>query len=168
MTGETGEWFRIEAPDGGEAFVHGSLLTEASRSAETASALNLQPVCAGSAKGSACWKEVADKPGCYFWSPGGPPSPELEVTWSGQCAAGVVIREGTLSASRGSETNVLTGTFVQGKRHGHWVLRFADGHVEEGPYVDSKRHGHWVARWPDGTCANVEYSRGEIVSRSEC
>ena len=66
VTGAAGEWLRIEAPHGGEAFVHGSLPAEASGSAETAPAVDLQPVCAGSPECSACWWELADKFGCHF------------------------------------------------------------------------------------------------------
>ena len=39
---------------------------------------------------------------------------------------------------------------MDGKRHGRWVWRFADGDVAEGAYVDGKQHGHWVMRGSDG------------------
>lgn len=102
VTEEAGKWMRIEAPGG----------REASGSAQTTPALNLQPNCAGSAGGSACWKEVANEPGCHFWT--SYPFPGWKYAWSGKCATGVVIGEGTLSASNGSVTHVLTGTFDQG------------------------------------------------------
>ena len=46
---------------------------------------------------------------------------------------------------------VCEGPYVDGKRHGRWVVRYADGSVHEGPYVDGKAHGRWVARGADGT-----------------
>ena len=189
VTGEAGEWLRIEGPDGSTAFVHGSLLVAPAPQGSDATAA-LSPKCAGMSEGAECWRKLTDPPGCYFWRDYF--VPDQSWTWSGQCAAGVVIGEGTLSASRGSVTYVLTGTFVQGKQHGHWVWRsasgsvsegpyvdgrahghwveerFDHGSVDEGPYVDGKRHGPWVERFADGTCLNFEWSRDKIVSRSDC
>ena len=34
-----------------------------------------------------------------------------------------------------------SGTYVDGKRHGHWTEHYENGIVAEGPYVDDKRHG---------------------------
>ena len=51
---------------------------------------------------------------------------------------------------RFADGGVQEGPFVDGKKHGHWVLRVADGRVQEGPYVDGKQHGHWVLRTADG------------------
>ena len=42
------------------------------------------------------------------------------------------------------------GPVVDGKRHGHWVLRSEDGSTHEGPFVDGKPHGHWSERHADG------------------
>ena len=144
VTGEVGEWLRIEVLDGGEAFVHGSLLAEASGSTGTAPAVDLQPLCAGSAEGSACWLEFADRPGCHFWVDYY--SPVRGYVWSGQCADGIANGEGTLSVTK---DGVLwfegSGVFNFGKRHGHWVLRDADGR-----------------------CEIREYSQGDHVSMSEC
>ena len=41
------------------------------------------------------------------------------------------------------------GPYVDGERHGHWVLRW-DGGGAEGPFVNGKEHGHWVYRSADG------------------
>ena len=35
------------------------------------------------------------------------------------------------------------GPYVNGEMNGNWVLRSADGAVEEGPFVDGERTGHW-------------------------
>ena len=42
------------------------------------------------------------------------------------------------------------GKYVDGKAHGDWVLRYANGHVQEGPFVNGKRHGDWVLRNANG------------------
>jgi len=46
---------------------------------------------------------------------------------------------------------VAEGKYVDGKRRGQWVLRYADDTVEEGPVLGNKRHGHWVVRFVDGS-----------------
>ncbi len=124
VTGEAGEWLRVEAPNGGEAFVHGSLLAEASAFAETTPAVDLQPLCAGSAEASACWVELANKPGCHFWT-------NYSVlgrsyVWSGQCTGDVTDGDGRLlmTGNDGSSYDA-TGAFNFGKQQGHWVVRRA-------------------------------------------
>ena len=190
VTGEAGEWLRIETPDGGEAFIHGSLLAEASGSAETIPAVDLQPVCAGSAEGAACWWELAGKPGCHFWVTHF--SPDWSLTWSGQCVGGVTNGDGTLLWTRNdgysyeamgafkfgkqydhwvqrfADGSVSEGPYVDGKRHGHWVQRFADGNVWEGPIVDGEWHGHWIWRFADGRCVQEEWKRDSLVRSSYC
>lgn len=42
------------------------------------------------------------------------------------------------------------GSRVNGIKHGHFVLRFADGDVWQGPYVNGVKHGHWVVRLASG------------------
>jgi len=37
-------------------------------------------------------------------------------------------------------------TDEQGRKQGYWVEREPHGTVREGLYVDGKRHGHWVLR----------------------
>ena len=36
---------------------------------------------------------------------------------------------------------VEEGPYVDGKRHGEWVVRHDDGTIEEGPYFEGERHG---------------------------
>ena len=59
VTGEIGDWLRIEAPGGGTAFVYGPLLAEAG--AETV----LDPKCVGLGEGAKCWDEIANRRGCH-------------------------------------------------------------------------------------------------------
>ena len=73
----------------------------------------------------------------------------------------------------GSESNKETPTarqttqtaginqYVNGKRHGHWVLRFADGNVHEGPFVDGKKNGHWVIRLANGNVYEGPFMDGK-------
>ena len=56
------------------------------------------------------------------------------------------------------------GLYVHGKKHGHWVFRWEDGTVWEGPYVDDQEHGDWVERRADGTVYEFSYMDGELVS----
>ena len=143
VTGEAGEWFRIESPDGGEAFVHGSLLTKASGSAETAPAVDLQPLCAGVPEDTGCWREIADRPGChfldyYFF-------PDWSVTWSGQCTGGVTDGDGTLLwTGYDGLSHELTGTFNFGILNGPWIISSPD--------------------WED--CGIWEFSQGILIARS--
>ena len=92
VIGEAGDWLRIEMP-GGEAFVYGPLLVE------PPVASVLEPKCAGLPKGSQCWREFANRPGCHFWQryllPG---AAENSWSWSGKCDGGKADGEGTLGA----------------------------------------------------------------------
>jgi len=44
----------------------------------------------------------------------------------------------------------INKTDEQGRKQGYWVEEYLFGDVREGPYVDGKRHGHWVWRGADG------------------
>ena len=43
-----------------------------------------------------------------------------------------------------AEEAVAEGPYVEGQRHGPWVVRYKNRNVEEGPYVEGKKHGTWV------------------------
>lgn len=109
------------------------------------------PLCTGQT-GSGCWMEYANRRGCYTWNPH--PQPEETVTWSGRCVNGRAsgrgkrvwrFRDGGVWKSSSGE-----GELRDGKEHGHWILRRANGTVSEGAYVTGKRSGHWVYRIADG------------------
>ena len=89
MTGETGAWLRIEAPDGGAAFVHASRLVPP---APRDPAADLVPNCVGMSPGAACWRELATPPGCRFWYDYY--DRRISWAWSGECRAGVADRAG--------------------------------------------------------------------------
>ena len=172
VTGRAGDWLRIAAPGGGAAFVHGSLLIAAAgqgqKPQDRAPAASPSPKCAGMSSGATCWKELANKPACYvfrsYYNPG------VTETWSGACADGIAIGRGTVgwTSSRGS--GEMTGTLIRGKRHGRWVIRFANGSFFEGPYVNNKRHGKWVYRFSNNLCFSTRHHHGRRVpnSRESC
>ena len=153
------------------------------------------PLCSGTGEEDGCWLQIAERDSCYLWT-NTIRLPEESVTWSGDCPGGkasgmgTVVRtyrnsedEWTTSSEEGpyvdgerhghwvlrwANGSVGEGSYVDGKLHGHWVFRSADGGVTEGSYVDGERHGHWVIRWTNGMCRNYEWSRGDLVSSSDC
>ena len=158
----TGEWLRIEGPDGSTAFVHGSLLVPPALQGRDAAA-GLSPKCSGMSKGAECWLELADRPGCYIFDPYY--SPPETATWSGACRDGVAVGQGARGWDFASGSGEATGTLARGKQHGRWVIRSANGNVYEGPFVDGKLHGHWVFRFANGTVREGPYVDGERHGR---
>ena len=112
-------------------------------------AIAAEDTCAGQAEGAECWKALSDRPGCHVWD--NHLHADQTVAWSGPCAAGLAQGEGTLTWRRRAEVAAATGQLVDGRMHGRWVLRPADGSTAEGPAVDGRNHGHWVSRAADGT-----------------
>ena len=54
------------------------------------------------------------------------------------------------------------GSYVNGKAHGHWVRYHPNGTVQaEGSYVDGKKDGQWVYRDPKGTEWGGSYVEGK-------
>ena len=62
---------------------------------------------------------------------------------------------------RDANGDVEEGPYVEGERHGNWVIRDANGDVEEGPYVDGERHGSWITRWGQGYVWEGPYVDGK-------
>ena len=141
VTGQVGDWLRIETP-GGEAFVYASLLEEAGAQAA------LEPE-------GPNWSVTENQP-CQVWNYGNrKPEP---FTWSGACVGGKASGQGTLTA-RGGDV-VYEGSMQAGKPHGHGSLRYPGGDVQEGPYEDGKRHGRWVTRFAGGGRLEYEWRDG--------
>ena len=65
-------------------------------------------------------------------------------------------------------TLVLEGAYVDGRRHGRWIVGSGSGAVGEGSYVDGKRHGRWVIRYTDGYVSRGEYKTGDKDGREAC
>lgn len=119
----------------------------------------VEPSCEGQAEGAECWKELKSHPGCYVWDDHY--YADQTVTWTGECRDGLASGTGTLKWVRGDDEYENTGLLRNGKRHGDWVLRYADGTVWEGPMVDGKRHGRWVERLADGGVQEGSYVEGK-------
>ena len=119
----------------------------------------VEPGCEGQAEGAECWKELASHPGCHVWVDHY--YVDQAVTWTGGCTGGLASGTGNLKWVRGDDENDHTGMLREGKHHGLWVLRSADGDVQEGPTVDGKRHGHWVERYANGNVLEGPYVAGK-------
>ena len=121
--------------------------------------------CPGKSRGSECWMEVTDQSGCYVWNSS--LAPDATVTWTGECAGGRAKGEGTLKWiwDEGKKSSESTGSLEDGKMHGQWVLRDADGDVGEGPYVEGKRHGEWVLRFRSGEVQTGSFIEGKKHGR---
>ena len=144
----------------------------------------LTPKCEGMEEGAQCWKELANEAGCYVWTTY--LRHDRTVAWSGQCSGGIAMGRGELTwwgsvpsgegtgevrdgkmhgrwVIRVADGTVWEGPYVDGELHGHWVTHWANGDVQEGPYVDGEQHGRWVYHWSSGNCAFIDYSRGEEI-----
>ena len=148
----------------------------------------LTQICAGQPQGAACWMELANQPECYVWNDY---YTGQTATWTGECSGGLAQGSGILTWDDGAvqeRTGRLQagkmqgnwvwrytdpaswgsseGPYVDGQRHGQWVVRDGDGALdEEGPYVDGQRHGQWVDCVPNSHFAfDVTYVDGEAVS----
>ena len=67
---------------------------------------------------------------------------------------------------RYADGRVETGPYVNGERHGRWKWRFVDGTVVTGPFANNKQHGRWKWRWASGTVEYITFENGELVSRT--
>ena len=111
------------------------------------------PVCLqdwGEEGNPGCWMEITDKAGCYFWYIFSANTMET-VTWSGDCADGKASGTGqevwTFVWGGNPTTTTGQGSYVDGKKHGHWLERWGtNDSIQEGPYVDGLRHGYWEDR----------------------
>lgn len=113
---------------------------------EESQTLNLAaagPKCAGMLKGSRCWAEISNKPGCFVWTrfiPSG-----TLTKWTGECVGDTAHGKGTLHWKTSSVSGEATGEIVLGKRRGQWVENLQhDWHRGNGFYVDGNRHGRWI------------------------
>lgn len=96
------------------------------------------PECEGMPKGSECWIDISNKPGCYAWIEYYIPK-KTTVSWFGGCDGGVAHGQGTLSIKFPGGSSKSTGEMVSGKSHGRWVTRWSDGHIQEFDYVHGEQ-----------------------------
>jgi hypothetical protein len=69
------------------------------------------------------------------------------VQYEGQVLNGVKHGHGTL---RWADRREFVGDFHDGFFHGHGRMQWPDGRVFLGQYVKNSKHGHGVFTWPDG------------------
>ena len=171
VTGQVGDWFRIELSDGGTAFVYGPLLEELAEEA---------PV----APPGTDWSVAENQP-CEVWNYG---YPSLEpFTWSGACVGGKasgsgrltindgrIVYDGTLRDGRmhGSGETVhvdgsrYQGQFRNGHPHGFGTKTYANGDSYEGEFRAGKRHGRGTYTRSEGGAETCEWSDDEQIAGS--
>ena len=145
------------------------LLEEVEQREQLQSWIGTDQTCAGQPKGSKCWMELTGQRGCYVWN--NFLITDQTVTWTGGCSAGRAQGEGRLKLvwEDGKITFESMGSLTDGKKHGKWFERSADGTEMEGFYVNEKPHGNWVWRYRDGTVGGGSWvdgkRRGQWVER---
>ena len=106
------------------------------------------PICTGSATSEGCWMEISNLAGCYLWNPF--PQENETVNWSGECSEGFAHGRGeTTWYENGNVSGTDVGRRQGGRPEGLWVLTYP-GSRSQGPYVNGERHGTWIIRWEDG------------------
>ena len=77
--------------------------------AAEAQTFNAGQTCSGKAKGSECWKELANQPGCHVWDDD--LVPDQTVTWTAECAESLAQGTGTLKwvSDGGKKTTESSG-----------------------------------------------------------
>lgn len=147
VTGEVGQWFRIELPDVGTAFVFGPLLEELDREAPP------EPF-------GTDWSFVENQP-CQVWNYG---FRSLEpFTWSGACVDGRASGEGRLTISDGRI--VYEGAVRNGRMHGYGTTVHSDGNRHEGQFRDGQPHGHGTKHYASGDRYEGEFRAGKRHGR---
>ena len=131
-------WVLLSPPQAG---------TDTDRKSRAGSVALLQgrPTCAGPPKGTACWRELSNQPGCHVWTSNLRPDATVHGPWVERWANGTVGE----------------GLYVEGKRHGMWVIRDANGIVNQGSYLEGKQHGKWVARRDGRVVAEAHFVEGK-------
>ena len=138
-------------------------LSAAQLRAVTPSTFRDEPTCSGQPKGTAFWMELAKQAGCYLWNSN--LQVDATVTWTFEC--GEDIAQGTgypqmRCFDSVKKTQENTGHLEDGRRHGQWVNRSANGHVWEGRFVEGRMHGQWVQRWSSGSVSEGPFVEGRM------
>ena len=159
----------------------------------------LEPKCVWAFQGQYrdCWIEFSNRAGCHafvatadsisrlrtvlFFSVPHPEFPSSPVSWSGACVRGVANGEGTVSATRTTESGVenwgASGAFSEGVASGHWTEVWSlegndpQEHRSEGIYVDGHPHGDWIVTrsHPEHySCERHRYPNGDWLGLEEC
>ena len=157
--------------------------------------IKTEGTCEGLPRGSECWMELTNHPECYFWNDrlregataiwagkcsGSAAQGKGTLTmeyryWSGRDSikesykATGFFQKGKMHSEweiHWSNGTVDKGPYMNGKRHGYWVIPYTDpDRVVEGPYVEGKAHGHWVTRYKDGRVTEKLSVDGKYLDR---
>ena len=124
-------------------------------------AAQLSPKCAGMQRKAKCWRELTNKPGCYAHSRSY--SPRTKWTWSGACAGGVAVGQGTIVWTWPGDSSNATGILVRGKRHGRWVVRYNSRKIRH-----DRRTGEPVlTKEKVPVCYTRQWDHGKVLSVGE-
>ena len=135
VTGVVGDWLRIAAPDGGEAYIYGPLLAEVTPDQGTTAVerepeptIALEPKCTAELPdGSECWQELAERPGCHIYVLEYVHGLDPFRTWSGECAGGLAEGEGRLEETFGEAYYIeWSATFAGGKATDKKLVKSTD------------------------------------------
>ncbi len=170
VTGVVGDWLRIEAPAGGEAFVYGPLLAEVRSSSRREVAEAPGRLCADNADDADCWRKIVENPGCHLWVDAARPN-RTRVSWSGSCDDGAANGQGIL-VSRFEilgelSTKEESVAMVEGRRHGKSTTKYDSSRfVSEGQYDRGVAVGRWISYDSNGECLSVRElsGSGQFVS----
>ena len=127
----------------------------------------LEPLCTEVEFLSRCWLELDSPPDCHVWAGYIDNGLGGSVIWTGECSNGRASGTGTLSVAFNSKylaDTAGTGRIEEGKRVGPWVTRWSGG-VVQGAFVDGERHGRWVLRDTDGYEMETPYVQGKRHGR---
>lgn len=93
---------------------------------------------------------IADtRTGCKVWSY--ITSPQLTVTWTGECANGLAQGHGVAQwFMKGQPADSSDGDYRDGKRYGLGANTWPNGNRYEGEYRDGLRSGHGIYTTSDG------------------
>ena len=111
-------------------------------------------------KGSVTTKQLFEKSTAGVDLDDATPAGNTDVTYEGFIVEG---KAHGIWVLRFADGDLLKGRYVEGKRHGPWVLRFADGDVWEGLYVAGEMHGDWIVRLSNGYTGERRYRNGKYI-----
>ena len=110
-----------------------------------------------------CWEELENRPKCYWWNAHYHSDGVINTQWSGQCDGRVAVGAGTLSVLGGNDyhSHESTGTLVNGRITGHWIIEWYSGNRYEGERRDAKPHGHGTFSFAHGDRYEGEWRDGK-------
>lgn len=142
-------------------------IAKATQTAPAGAARVLERLCTEVEYLSRCWLELESAPDCHVWAGYVDNGLAGRVSWTGECSDRRASGTGTLSVAFDSKylaDTIATGRVEEGKRVGPWIVRWSGG-VVRGAFVDGERHGLWVLRDTDGYEMETPYVQGKRHGR---